>query len=86
MSSGRMEQWTDGHSDGMARSSGRLTENLNFSDLQVETTDITLKVESLFTASLHLSDFVQTQNEAKILTGPIYFIKWTSFISYRSVV
>jgi len=25
-------------------------------------------VESLFTASLHLSDFVQTQNEAKILT------------------
>jgi hypothetical protein len=31
-------------------------------------TDITLKVESLFTASLHLSNFVQTQNEAKILT------------------
>jgi len=26
-------------------------------------------VESLFTASLHLSDFVQTQNEAKILTN-----------------
>jgi hypothetical protein len=25
-------------------------------------------VEPLFTASLHLSDFVQTQNEAKILT------------------
>jgi hypothetical protein len=25
-------------------------------------------VESLFTASLHISDFVQTQNEAKILT------------------
>jgi hypothetical protein len=36
--------------------------------LQAETTDITLKVESLFTASLHLSDFVQTQNEAKIPT------------------
>jgi hypothetical protein len=28
-------------------------------------------VESLFTASLHLSDFVQTQNEAKILTESI---------------
>jgi hypothetical protein len=27
-------------------------------------------VESLFTAYLHLSDFVQTQNEAKILTHP----------------
>jgi hypothetical protein len=25
-------------------------------------------VESLFGASLHISDFVQTQNEAKILT------------------
>jgi len=36
--------------------------------LQAETTDITLKVESLFTTSLHLSDFVQTQNKAKILT------------------
>jgi hypothetical protein len=33
-SSGRMEQWTDGHPDGMARSSGRLTGNLNSSDLQ----------------------------------------------------
>jgi hypothetical protein len=31
--------------------------------------DITLKVESLFTASLHISDFVQTQNNAKILTN-----------------
>jgi len=30
MSSGRMEQWTDGCLDGMARSSGRLTWNLNF--------------------------------------------------------
>jgi hypothetical protein len=26
-------------------------------------------VESLFAASLHISDFVQTQNEAKILTN-----------------
>jgi hypothetical protein len=29
-SSGRMEQWTDVHPDGMARSSGRLTGNLEF--------------------------------------------------------
>jgi hypothetical protein len=34
MSSGRMEQWTDGRPDGMARSSGRLTGNLNSFDLQ----------------------------------------------------
>jgi hypothetical protein len=33
-SSERMEQWTDGHPDGMALSSGRLTGNLNSSDLQ----------------------------------------------------
>jgi hypothetical protein len=29
-SSGRMEQWTDGRPDGMARSSRRLTRNLEF--------------------------------------------------------
>jgi hypothetical protein len=28
-------------------------------------------VESLFAASLHISDFVQTQNEAKILTEEV---------------
>jgi hypothetical protein len=28
--SGRMEQWTDGRPNGMARSSGRLTGNLKF--------------------------------------------------------
>jgi hypothetical protein len=58
----RMEQWTDGRPDGMAQSSGRLTGNLNSSDLQ------TLNSGTLFTVSLHLSDFLQTQNEAKILT------------------
>jgi hypothetical protein len=31
---GRMEQWTDGRPDGMARSSGWLTGNLNSSNLQ----------------------------------------------------
>jgi hypothetical protein len=34
MSSGCMEQWTDECPDGMARSSRRLTGNLNSSDLQ----------------------------------------------------
>jgi len=63
-SSGRMKERTDGHPDGMARSSGRLTGNLNFFRL-VDSE----KVESMFTASLHLSDFVQTQNETKILTN-----------------
>jgi len=29
-------------------------------------------VESLFAASLHISDFVQTQNKAKILTYLYY--------------
>jgi hypothetical protein len=33
-SSERMEQWTDGRPDGMARSSGRLTGILNSSDFQ----------------------------------------------------
>jgi hypothetical protein len=54
-SSGRMEQWTDGRPDGIVRSSGRLTGNLNSSDFADSE-----KVESLFTTSLHLSDFVQT--------------------------
>jgi hypothetical protein len=30
-------------------------------------------MESMFTTSLHLSDFVQTQNEAKILTIAVLF-------------
>jgi hypothetical protein len=34
LASGRMEQWTDGIPDEMARSSGRLTGNLNSFDLQ----------------------------------------------------
>jgi hypothetical protein len=46
-SSGRMEQWTDGHPDGMARSSGRLTGNLNYFDLQ--TLNSGIPVYSIFT-------------------------------------
>jgi hypothetical protein len=46
-SSGRMEQWTDGRPDGMVRSSGRLTGNLNSSDLQ--TLNSGIPVYSIFT-------------------------------------
>jgi hypothetical protein len=45
--SGRMEQWTDGRPDGMARSSGRLTGNLDSSDLQ--TLNSGIPVYSIFT-------------------------------------
>jgi hypothetical protein len=46
-SSGRMEQWTDRRPDGMAQSSGRLTGNLNSSDLQ--TLNNGIPVYSIFT-------------------------------------
>jgi len=46
-SSRRMEQWTDGRPDGMARSSGQLTGNLNSSDLQ--TLNSGIHVYSIFT-------------------------------------
>jgi hypothetical protein len=46
-SSGRMEQWTDGCPDRMARSSGRLTGNLNSSDLQ--TLNSGIPIHSTFT-------------------------------------
>jgi len=45
--SGRMKQRTDGPPDGMARSSGRLTGNLNSSDLQILNSGI--PVYSIFT-------------------------------------
>jgi hypothetical protein len=46
-SSGRMEQWTDGCPDGMARSFGQLTGNLNSSDLQ--TLNSGIPVYNIFT-------------------------------------
>jgi hypothetical protein len=42
--------------------------------------DITLKVESLFTASLDISDFVQTQNKTKILTVILQSFGFTIFV------
>jgi hypothetical protein len=44
---GGMEQWTDRRPDGIARSSGRLTGNLNSSDLQ--TLNSGIPVYSIFT-------------------------------------
>jgi hypothetical protein len=46
-SSGQMEQWTDGRPKGMARSSGRLTGNLNSSKLQ--TLNSGIPVYNIFT-------------------------------------
>jgi hypothetical protein len=46
-SSGRMEQWTNGRPNGMARSSERLTGNLNSSDLQ--TLNSGIPVYSIYT-------------------------------------
>jgi hypothetical protein len=46
-SSGRMEQWTDGRLDRKARLSGRMTGNLNSSDLQ--TLNSGIPVYNIFT-------------------------------------
>jgi hypothetical protein len=58
-SSGRLERLTDGHPDGMARSSGRLTGILNSSDLHAESSNITLNsgipVYSIFYIQVFLS-------------------------------
>jgi hypothetical protein len=55
---GTVDRWTSGRDD---TSSGRLTGNIEILLTSLRT------VESLFAASIHISDFVQTQNEAKIL-------------------
>jgi len=49
-SSRRMEQWTDGRPDGMARSFGWLTGNLNSSNLQ--TLNSGIPVYNIFTLKL----------------------------------
>jgi hypothetical protein len=62
-----MEQWSDGRPEGMARSSGRLTGNRNLHSTKSSESALNseIPVYSIFT---HTSDFVETQNEAKILT------------------
>jgi hypothetical protein len=64
---GTVDRWAS-RQDGT--SSERLTGNLKSSTIFVVQSLLKMlwQVESLFTASLHISDFVQTQNEAKILT------------------
>jgi hypothetical protein len=64
---GTVDRWASGRDD---TSSGRLTGNLNSSIVQ-SLLKMLWQVESLFTAPLHISDFVQTQNDAKILTKRI---------------
>jgi hypothetical protein len=72
---------TDGRPDGMARLSGRLTGNLNSSDLQAESSDTTLNsgipVYSIFYIQVILS---KTQNEAKILTNSSFAHSGTKII------
>jgi len=67
-SDGTVDRWAFGWDD---TSSGRLTGNLkSFIFFAVKSLlKMLWQVESLFVASLHISDFVQTQNEAKILTN-----------------
>jgi hypothetical protein len=64
---GKVDRWASGWDD---TSSGRLTGNLKSSIFFAVQSllKILWQVVSLFTASLHISDFVRTQNEAKILT------------------
>jgi hypothetical protein len=63
-----MEQWLDGGPDGMARSSGRLTGNRNLRKAKSSESALNrgIPIYSIFT---HISDFVQTHNETKILTN-----------------
>jgi hypothetical protein len=64
---GAVDRWASGLDN---TSSRRLTGSLKSSIFFAVQSllKILWQVESLFTASLHISDFVQTQNEAKILT------------------
>jgi hypothetical protein len=64
---GTVDRWESGWDD---MSSGRLTGNLKSSILFAVQSLLKMlsQVESLFTTSLRISDFVQTQNEAKLLT------------------
>jgi hypothetical protein len=63
-SSGRLERLTDGRPDGMGRSSRRLTGNLNSSDLQAESSDITLNSGILVYNIFCIPVFLSIQNEA----------------------
>jgi hypothetical protein len=70
--SGRLERLTDGRPDGMARSSGRLTGNLNSFDLQPESSDITLNsgipVYNIFYIQVFLS--IHRMRPIKLTNSP----------------
>jgi len=72
---GTVDRWASGRDD---TSSRRLTGNLKSSIFFTVQSLLKMlcQVESLFTASLHISDFVQTQNEAKILTCRMMTMGW----------
>jgi hypothetical protein len=60
-SDGVVDRWVSGRDGSIVRTADK--------ELEFLLTCRLLIVVSLFTTSLHLSDFVQTQNEAKILTN-----------------
>jgi len=62
-----MEQWSDGRPDKMARSSGRLTGNRNLHSAKSSESSMNSEIP-VYSIFIHTSDFVQTHNEAKILT------------------
>jgi hypothetical protein len=66
-----MEQWSDGRPDGMAQSSGRLTRNQNLRRAKSSESALNRGIP-IYSIITHTSDFVQTQNEAKILTQLVF--------------
>jgi hypothetical protein len=62
-----MEQWSDGRPDGMARSSRRLTRNRNLHSAKSSESALNSEIP-VYSIFIHTSDFVQAQNQAKILT------------------
>jgi len=78
-----MEQWSDGRPDGMAQSSRRLTGNRNLRS--AKSSERALNSEILvYSIFIHTSDFVQTQNEAKILIDLIVVLMF--LIYFETVV
>jgi hypothetical protein len=63
-----MEQWLDGLPYWMARSSGRLTGNRNLHSANSFESALNSEIP-VYSIFIHTSDFVQTHNEAKILTN-----------------
>jgi len=82
-SSGRIEQWIDGRPDGMARSSGRLTGNLNSSDLQAESSDITLNSRILVYNIFYIQVFLSIHRMRPIKLTVFFFkVKLHTLLKY----